>query len=233
MAETPNVQALNKALLSQLVDQCKLQIQDFKEGKSSTDSSSCAEIVRHAASGNSEALGLLLNEISKPIIMSRCPQGLRGEIDEFVQQVNERLIRKFLSTNSPFRALSFQAYHSYLNATIQSVISNWARQKRPVSLLDGGHKNQKTEPATSPTTNKVEREEIFEKLLALLPDPLEQEVLMRRIALDESPNEIVESLKLVGKSVTKQEVFRLTEKALRHLRKNYKTQQIIADLRDG
>lgn len=231
MEESPNVQTLNNALLSLLVDQCKSQIREFKDGKSTTDSPSCGEIVRRAANGDSEALGVLLNEISKPIIISHCPSQLRPEIDDLVQQVHERLVRKFRNRHSPFRAYNFQAYHGYLNATIQSVATNWRRKKKFTFFADQGSQDQEVDSKTPSIIDEIARKETFQKLLALLTDPLEQEVLRRRIAFGETPDEIIESLTMQGIVVAKDDVYRLAENALRRLRHNYIAHQIRNDLR--
>jgi RNA polymerase sigma factor (sigma-70 family) len=219
-----------KSALSVLIDECKDQIQQYKRGALSGDSPSCAEIVRRAAYGEQEALTALL-EISRPMVEGKCPRNLREMKEDIIQEVNLRLIRKFRNQASSYRHSTFAAYHVYVNMTTKSVILNMQRGEITPASLDQLQEKQPSELTKAQLTkslpvDRVELREILEKILNQLSDPLEREAIYRRLALEESPEEIAEALQEKSPGIAKEEIYRLVERALRRLKNNPVTQQL-------
>lgn len=219
MNTSPSAYAFEKSPLSILIDECKSQIIAYKRNDNNGDSPSCAEIVRRAAHGDQEALAILL-EISKPIIEQKCPHKLGEMIEDVVQEVNLRLIRKFQSRDNPYKPAKFAQFHTYLNLTISSVILNLFRKMRHEARFEQPYDEFITDNHVVSLTTEMERREFFQMLLHQLPDPLEAEAFRRRYALGETIEEIVEALKAITPDITKDRVRKLLEYALRRLRKN-------------
>lgn len=224
------VQDLSQLSLSVLVDQCGSQIREFKNDNFSTDSSSCLEIVRRAAGGNNAALGKLL-EISEPIIRQKCPAQLQDKVDDVVQTTQRRLTHRLAKYNPPFRASTFAEYHTYLNLTIKSVVSNMIRDEKHEESLDGLTEGVGYEPQTPSPADFIERRILWEKILDQLSDPLERKAVEHRYGLGESVGEVVEALQIQSPSITKKAVYRLLEHALRRLKNNPTVQKLLEDLR--
>lgn len=232
MIDLPAVLDPAQAALTQLFAECQAQIRTYRQGKQTSDSVSCAEIVRRAAQGERAALVLLL-QISDPLVRQKCPRNLRAVADDIVQEVNIRLVRKFCSPVSPYRPSAFPAYHAYLNLTAISVISNWIRDAGPQPLsLEQLYTDQGLEPVAAHSIEeqtKVEERDRLQRLLALLSDPLVREAFYRRYLLEESPDEITSNLQPIKPGLTKKEVYRLLERAMKYLKQHPQVQQLLQD----
>ena len=125
----PDEATLRNERLDNLLQDCQEQMAQYKR-KQVRESPSCAEIVRRAAAQDGAALRVLL-ALSDPIVRSRCPRALRGVADDVVQEVHLRLVRKFHSTQNPYQATTFAAYHAYLNLTVRSVVLNLLEREPP------------------------------------------------------------------------------------------------------
>lgn len=232
MVDLPGARDPALAELAQLFAACQAQIRTYRRGNQTGESVSCAEIVRRAAQGEQAALVLLL-QISDPLVRQKCTKNLRAMADDIVQEVNIRLVRKFCNPASPYRPSTFPAYHTYLNLTATSVISNWLRDAGPELLsLEQLYGDQGLEPIAARSLEeqtRVEARDRVQKLLALLPDPVAREAFYRRYVLAESPAEITSSLQLIKPDLTKKEVYRLLERAVKYLKQHPRVQQLLQD----
>ena len=203
--------------LGTLVIEGNQQIMRFRtEATSGEEGASCVEIVRRAATGDEDALVALL-QISEPFVRRKCPPQLLTEIDDVIQDVSLRLVRKFRNAQSPYQTTTFAAYITYLNLTIRSVTINMIRRDKNPDSLEQFYSERGFEPSVKAATSEVERRMLLQELLLLLPDPLEREALHRRYTLQETPGEIAETLQAKAPGITKVQVYRLVERGLRRL----------------
>lgn len=181
---------------------------------------SCDEIVRRAATGDRAALQLLL-ELSYPLLdrwlRRHAPAHLTpDDLAQVRQEVVLRISTKFTHRDSPFQAQGFPSYRKYLHTAARWVLLNLlqdptqAHNMPPVSLDEMQAVNHPQQPTVDATT-AVEHKLVRERLLTLLPDAHMREVF-RRYFQRESVEEIAAALRL-----TRQEVYRLTERAVRFL----------------
>lgn len=227
---SPDVQVVVWSMntpLALLLIECQSQIATYKRANTG-ESQSCVEIVRQAIQGNSAALTMVLEDISKPIIAQRCPPNLYEDV---LLEVEKRLLGRFGDVQKPLAFPTFAAYHAYLNVTIQSVLFNLARKPQAAISIEELSENVGSEPAipsfVDGLVDHLERRTLAEQLLALLPDPLEREVVHQRFLVEETPDEIVETLSPRYPTLTKQMVYRLLERALRRLRKDPRVQHAL------
>lgn len=221
------------APLSLLLEECQLQMAAYKRGAQHNNSASCAEIVRRAAQGDDDALATLLHNISRAIIEHSCRKEFRTHswdvMDDLVQDVNLRLVRRFHNRQNPFQAASFAEYHNYLNLTIKSAILSLRKRQEPALSLEeirGKHGIGSSAPATNPGAEG--RARLHELLEDLLP-PIELEVLYRRIIDRETPEQIAEVLRIIDPDMTKEKVYRMMERTLRKLKQHPILQQFMKD----
>lgn len=234
MTISPNVPNKDTEL-SLLLLECQAQIKNYKKGIRG-DSLSCLEIVRRSAKGDRDALASLLT-FSLPIIREHINKKyakLRPLIDDVIQEVNLRLIRKFRNPDSPFHPSTFAEFHVYVDMTVKSVALNMLRSnEQEVVSFDvmaeevGSTFRTQNDESAHPLTLMMQ-EETWTKLFSLLDNPLEREVLQRRIRFNEAPDEIATALRLLQPGLTKQDIYRLHERALRRLKNNPMCQQILS-----
>ena len=121
---SPNHSLSQNALL-QLEQECQEAIDEYQRTRNSnTDSSSCVEILQHAARGEKEAIGVIL-ALSRSLIEQKCPPDLRPHVEDIIQNVTRRLIKKFYNQKSPFRVTTFPKYRVYVKTTTANVIYLW------------------------------------------------------------------------------------------------------------
>jgi RNA polymerase sigma factor (sigma-70 family) len=201
--------------LPELKQECQTQIKAYA-GNPTQESVSCAEIVRRAAQGDQVALGVLL-ELASPLIRQKCPRSLWTLEEDIVQEVCLRLVRKFGSRTQPYLPTTFAAFRLYLNLTLRSVIVNLQQRDQELASLD--HLQERGDELAASVSPIVETEQrlLLRSLLELLPDPLEREALHRRYILQETPEEIVEALRVLAPAMAKEQIYRLVERGLRRL----------------
>lgn len=200
--------------LDQLSQACQAQIDQFQRTRNRQgDSSSCDEILRRAAQGDSAALETLL-ALSLPLIRRQCPPDLRQRMDDVQQLVAERLIRKFHNRESPYRAGSFAEYRTYLNCTITSVCRNMQERERSAESLEMLYATSGFEPAHPDSTEEVIRHLLFARCETLLPDDRHREIFRRRIVRREDVATIVRDLQAVAPDMTTSDVYRIAEHCL-------------------
>lgn len=204
--------------LSQLRQECQAQLDRFRRTHNrDVASRSCDEILRRAAAGDAAAFDVLW-EISIPLVRSHCPPELLFAIDDVQQLVAERLIRKFRSRTSPYRAEGFAAYRTYLNLTLKSVCLNMQQRDPACESLNRLHTTRRLEAVEPSTIRRVERLLMLQRCMALLPDDLHREVFRLRIVLQEEVETIVAELQPLAPGLTLREVYRLAERNIRLLR---------------
>ncbi len=209
---------IGKRSLSQLRQECQAQLDQFRRTRDrDVASRSCDEILRRAVAGDAAAFDALW-DISIPLVRSHCPPELLVAIDDVQQLVAERLIRKFRSRTSPYRADGFAAYRTYLNLTVKSVCLNMQQRDPACESLNRLHATRRLEPVEPSTIRSVERLLVLQRCMALLPDDLHREVFRRRIVLQEDVSTIVTELQPLVPGLTTQDVYRLTERSIRLLR---------------
>ncbi len=213
--------------LDVLLEECRAQVKAFKDGVNRGDSTSCAEIVRRAATGDDAALGTLLHDISRPIVEQKCRRQPHDVLEEIVQEVNLRLVRKFHNQKSPFRAGAFAEYHNFLNLTIHSVVYNLQTRGERFASLEALYDNYGIEPVALEPIAEIEQRTILNELLEVLLTPLEREALYRRYIIGETPGQIAEALRLIEPDMTQKKVQRLVERTLRKLRNNPLVQHLM------
>ena len=215
--------AVTKPLLSltQLHTLCQQQIAHFirhQEG----DSAHCLEIVCRAAEGDHHALGLLLEEITGPIVAKKHGGNHPFTKEDLQQAVFERLIKKFYHETSPYKPSTFAAYHSYVNLTIRSVINNWYRQNPTAATseqfndaIQTIHAIRDCQPERE--LQKRERQHIAMQVLDLISDDLAREAVLLRVCFDESYENILMTLKRREPNLTIADLYRLVEKGKRQI----------------
>ena len=216
---------LTEKTLAVLIDECQQQVAHYHQQNGQGDSPSCAEIVVRAADGNDDALSALL-EMSAPAVRRKCPAQLREDIDDVVQDVNLRLVRKFRNAESPYRPSSYAAFVTYLNLTIRSVTVNRLERGRSQFSLEQMHEESGYEPSAQSHADVVEQRMLLQKILLLLPDPLEREALRRRYTLRETPAEIAEALQAKAPGISKKQVYRLVERGMNRLVNHPEVQEV-------
>jgi RNA polymerase sigma factor (sigma-70 family) len=214
MSTTKSSSTFDSFSLSDLDQLCQQAVDEYRRSRNNkTDSSSCVEILRRAARGENEAIGVILL-ISRPLIEKKCPHDLRQHCDDIVQNVNIRFIKKFRNQKNPFQVTTFPRYRVYLNTTVANVIYN-VREKHPYTeSLDQLTEVQGFEPVQPDNSQEIENLMLFEQLLALLHDPLEREIIRRRYGIGEKSADIAVALGLDLKKV-----YRIAERAVRRLKK--------------
>lgn len=175
------------------------------------------EILRQAAEGDDEALGLLF-ELAIPLIRRRCPPTLREHIDDIQQMVTLRLIQKFRYSPRPYQASTFIAFRSFLNQLTRNVsIDLWERERRTASL-DALREATGYEPSGVDEVTLIEDRLRLCRCKDLLPDPLTREVFRLRFVLDLSVAEVVQALQAKGNQITRRDVYLMAERAILQLR---------------
>lgn len=222
-------QPVSQATLHRLLQECQAQLQAFiKLGSAAGDSESCTEIISHAAKGDETALGMLSTLII-PLIRRKCSNDSRIDVDDTIQDVSVRLLRRLRNQENPYLPSTFAAFRSYLNLTIRSVVVNTIeRDTQPNISVDQLQAGQDADPAADSATDAVEEQILLADLLALLPDPLEREALRRRYIYQETPAEIAEALQAQDSTITKAHVYRYVERGMKRLT-NHPLVQKIAD----
>lgn len=176
------------------------------------------EILHRAAAGDACALDLLL-EVSLPLIRQKCPVSLRNHIDDVQQIVAYRLVRKFRSTTSPYQASTFFAYRSFLNKVTMNVAINLWHGENHLQSLEALNETAGFEPTMQSEAEAIDARLRLERCLELLPDGLMREVFRLRFLLDTSVDETLTILQQQGHRVTRQDVYRMTERSIGYLSK--------------
>lgn len=213
--------------LHRLLKECQEQLRTYvqrvnnqniaNQHHNSDDSTSCTEIVTHASRGNNTAFDMLLQVIT-PLIRQKIGHSPQVDVDDSVQNVSLRLLRRFRNHENPYQTTTFAAFRTYLNLTIRSVVINTVeREKLPNISVDQLQSDHGIEPAEPSAANAVETTILLDDLLALLSDPLERDALRRRYIYQETPAEIAQVLQQTDPSITKQDVYRYVERGLRRL----------------
>ncbi len=184
----------------------------------------CLEIVRRAAQGDADALTILLYEITYPIIAKTYRKEYKSAeaftLDDLQQAVCLRLINKFRSDRSPYRATTFAKYYSYVNTTTVHVAINWlTRGAHPNEItlstgilrLPGGYQPEHE-------VQKKERQRLSLQLLDLVREPLTREVLRLRVGYGENVANILQTLRPRYPDLTPQKVHRLIDKGKRQIK---------------
>jgi DNA-directed RNA polymerase specialized sigma24 family protein len=198
--------------LAELHPCCLEEIARYRTRRTQAESLCCLEIVQRAACDDGPALDVLLT-ISASLVQQRCSADLRQHLDDIQQEVALRLFQKFRSRTTPFQPKTFAAYRVYLQMTLKSVEILFIRQQPAHDSLEQRHAATGEELAAPPVMDVVERRAFLRRCLDLLPDRMLQAVFYRRFVLDETPNHVATFL-----GIDKQQVFRLTERAIRVLR---------------
>lgn len=210
---------------------CHEQIQRFRAGDSTERSVSCAEIVRRAAEGDDTALEVML-ELTVMLLRPRS-SALRPErVDATLQAVRIRLWQRFRLSEQRFNASSFAAFYTYVNLTLQSVIRNHDRteqtaQRLKSTSLDELHEEHGFEPVSVPDMDSFVRREQVEQILDVLTDEKERIAVRSRYLFGETPDEILVTLRKIEPEITKEDVYKLLECALKRLQKSPKVRYIL------
>lgn len=214
----------NYLSLEELSRLCNEALDQYRHTSASdTDSDSCAEIVRRAAHAEKEALRYLL-KLSDPLIRNlvqyKWPESLRQahSVDDVVQEVSLRLVRKFYNRASPFQASTFPEYRNFLTLTVRSVALNIITREAEVDSLEALQESSEVEDHRPPIISEMEAQELVQHCLSMLPDPMERAVIYHRLILNDDVDHIREMLALIEPDITKNKIYRLVEKGIRHLR---------------
>ena len=211
LSDTPD--PLSQTSLSELHLLCQKAVDEYSRSRNNkTDSSSCVEILRRAARGENEAIGVILL-ISRPFIEKKCPPDLRAHSEDIIQNVNLRLFKKFRNQKNPFQVTTFPRYRVYLNAVIANVIYNIRENNPAIVSLDQLAEAIGVEPEQPDRSQEIENLMLFQQLLELLDDPLEREIIRRRYGKGEKSANIAEALELDLKKV-----YRIADRAIRRLK---------------
>jgi len=209
--------SLQQTSIPILLQECSSQIRAFEQkNNTANDSPSCGEIVRRAATGpDMEALGVLLYEVTRPLVERLCPSDLRNHKDDFVQEVLVRLLRKFRHPDSPFTAQGFPAYRIYLNFTVQKAATSLRQPETPSldHLMEQG-----IEPAKVEQESDLERNEAAFQILRRITNPTGREIIRRLYIENETYDEILEALKATDSNLKKKQVYKLAENAMKQLK---------------
>ncbi len=209
--------------IAQLNILCQQEIDDYIRCQKG-NSEHCLEIVRRATQGDSDALSILLNEITRIMVAKKYRKKYKSaepfSLDDLQQAVSERLIKKFRSDISPYKTTTFAGYHAYVNITADNIASNW--------LTRGAHKYETTLstgilrlPGGNRPEHEVqkrERQRALLQLLNLAREPLIREVLRLRIGYAESIDNVLQTLQPRHPDLTSEKLYRLVEKGKRQIR---------------
>jgi len=223
--------SLQQTPIKILLCECSSQIKHFHfTHDTKSDSASCGEIIHRAAAGNSEALGVLLYDVTKPLVEQRCPPDLQAQSDDLIQEVLLRLLKKFHHPTSPFIAQGFPAYRHYLNLTIKKSIS-LLRQPDIHIPLEGAIDqsamaiNQLT-MADKEIAQVIEDQETAGEILRRITNPTGREIIRRRYINNESYDDILVALQLVNPKLNKKKIYKLAENSLKQLKKSFGVERI-------
>ncbi len=210
---------LSQDALLLLERECQQAIEEYDRTRNpKTDSSSSVEILRHAARGEKEPIGVIL-ALSRSLIERKCPPDLRAHVEDITQNVTLRLIKKFYNQKSPFHVTTFPKYRVYVKTTTANVIIDFRNRSPDEKSLDKLREEEKFEPQQEDDTKRVETLMLFNRCLDLLTDPLEREVIRRRYGLGQKPLEIVQALRSTWPELDTKKVYRFAENAIRRLKK--------------
>ena len=215
--------------LSILLKKCQEQIRLVQENKAEENQQDiCIEIVRRAAKCDQEALGILMNDISRPMIDSRCPLFPDFDREDFIQNVMVQMLAKFYDPKSPFVAKTFPAYRVYLYTTIKSILfrMNKVEQRYHPGDFD---EIQESSPAKfmveqedklGQEEEQKERESLAQYCLDSLRDkPEELAVVYHRFILGENIKEVVTALQSTFPGLTVRDVYKHLASAMRRMKK--------------
>ncbi len=184
----------------------------------------CFEIVRQAAQGNSDALGVLLNEITRIMIAKKYRKEYRATepftLDDLQQAVFERLINKFRNKKAPYKATTFAAYYRYVNTTTYNLANNWFTRgphSREISL-DADMLQPSDNSQSKYDIRRYQHQRIILQLTDLVSDPLIHEVLRLRIGYSESVGNILQILQPRYPELTIKKLYRLIAKGMRQIK---------------
>jgi RNA polymerase sigma factor (sigma-70 family) len=208
--------------LPALQECCQEELTRFRKDKSKQESICCLNIVQRAAAGDDDALSTLMT-LSQQLVQNRCPADLRHLQEDMAQTLAERLIHVFRKRGHPFQAQSFPAYRNYLNLTYHSVFIETSKAHPKDASLDR-LREAGFEQAGQGSLDDVDRRLLLQRFLELLPDEQMRDAFRRRMTAGESPDEIAQAL-----GITKQQVYRLLEKAIRKLKKQAEVQDMMEE----
>lgn len=214
--------SLEQTSLDTLCTACQQQLQDFRK-RGSADTASCDEILRRAASYDESALDTLL-QISKTLIERHCPVALRNQRDDWVQDILLHIAQKLRNRQSPYRIhppppQPFVAYQSFLKIVRQHITYNYSafEQRQPNSLDALQTQVGDVIASVKSDIGELHKQMRFERLLALIPKPIDREIFRMRFQLHLSTDETVDALNATGYAITKKMVQRSVERTIRHL----------------
>lgn len=209
--------SLQQASISALLQDCSSQIRAFERRNDiKDDSPSCGEIVRRAATGkDAESLGILLYEVTKPLIERICPKDLWPHKDDLIQEVLLRLLRKFRHPASPFNAQGFPAYRIYLNFTVRKAATSLRQPAAPSldALMEQGVELGKVEQES-----QLERNEAAQQILRRITHPIGREIIRRLYVENENYDEILVALQATDPNFKKKQIYKLAENAMKQLK---------------
>ncbi len=232
-SDAPTPDPLEALALAELAGQCRDALDRFRRtGARSTDSRSCAEIVRRAARHDQDALGVMIRDISYPRIEEWCRSKLRSfgltpqDVEDVQQEVANRLVRRFGRGQTPYNPGTLAEYYAFLLLTTRRLIIDMQAERRTsaAASLDYLQEEKGYEPSDPTFADEVERRMRFERFLELLPDTQMRDVFQRRLGLDESASEVAQAL-----GIEKGEVYRLTERAVRILAANPEVRDMLGE----
>jgi RNA polymerase sigma factor (sigma-70 family) len=197
----------------------------------------CIEIVRKAAQGLYEALAALL-ELCTWLTSKRCPPELRerGLADDFSQEVNIKMLKKFQSTESPYQPITFAAFRAYLNTTMYRVKLDMMSElaKRDVNEKDiqpdipddereeSAPKKSRGAPERSKIESTHETHILVQNVLDFLTKPLDREIIVLRYKEGLSVDEVVDELKFIYPDLTKDMVYEIAANAILRIKRYYR-----------
>ena len=232
---------MSNKTLATLKEECADQRQSYrglkKQVEKAPESTSCVEIVLRATQPDQdgdEALETLLADISQPLVISRVRknQGIWGlqpwDVEDIVQETLIRMSRRLRKRDQPFRVESFSQYIVYLFTTTRSAAMNFLGKRsstqseeesldQPSYSDEDGDKHEHTGRADREVGGYEAKAVVDRVLSRCLPDVLERQIVMLRLAYDEKPDDIVNFLKSEYPEIDKKRVFRVLENAIKKL----------------
>lgn len=215
--------SLEQIALEPLCATCQQQLQRFRLYRE-PDTSSCDEILRQATAHSEPAISCLC-EVTFPLIRPRCPPVIRRVADDWAQDVLLLVMQKMRNRESPYRVnppppRPFVAYRSFVDVVGRRVAYNYAERERgmPQSSIDQIQAEGSSEPP-DPRSDLAElyKRLRFERLLVLIPKPLDREIFRLRFAQDLGTDETVAALGRQGVVTSKRDVQRSVERTIRYL----------------
>lgn len=237
----PYKSIMSTKTIAVLAEECSEQRNSYRSrGKDDKpiDAESCAEIIRRSlikdAEGK-EALDLVM-EISRPLVAARLykKHDLRklsdSDIGDIKQLVLEKISKRLLRSDPPFRVDTFSQYVRYLHLTVHSVFVDFInevneRDSKEESIdndPDEMDQHEMIQAQDDGGSSNIENQMLIKGFLEKCLTELERKVVLLRYAEGYKPKEIVIFLKKTHPNLQLddgKDFYRLLENAMKKLRR--------------